>query len=408
MYIENSLPRLTQVLSKAALLLGTTAFLLLMIFGTGCSAEDSAVLDDSSATQNGAEVEFVSLSAQVLDEFDIRSALAGPGNLELTATFPGEVRVNQDQFLHIVPRVSGIVHSVNFSEGDSVKAGEVLAVLDSQELADVKSDYLAGVERADIAELSFRREERLFEQKISSEAEYLNARRDVTEAKIALTSARQKLLALGFSEEYIRDLPTQPDHALVHYEISAPMGGFILERHISGGEAVDRNAEAFAIADLSNVWVDLEIFQKDLDLIKEGQEVHVESSGGRVHDTGIIRFVRPVVGEETRTAIARIVLDNSTGKWRPGMFVTGIVTTEQELVDIYVPRSAVMTYEGNTVIFSEYEDGFTPREVVLGRENSSHVEVLSGLETGQKFVYEGAFALKAQLAKSELAEGHAH
>lgn len=362
--------------------------------------------EESGQAHEGEEL--VRFAANELEEFGVELATARAGTLSVQLTLPGEVKVNQDRFAHIVPRIPGVVHTANKSAGDVVREGEVLAVLDSRELADVKSEYLANVERLSLAEAAFSREERLFEQKISSEQEFLEARQAQAEAQIALRSARQKLLALGFSGEYIISLPSQEEHALVHYEVTAPIAGTVIEKHISQGEALSADAEAFAIADLRTVWVDLSVFQKDLDLIFEGQMVDIITTGGQLRTQGVIKYVRPIVGEETRTAMARIVLDNTNGRWKPGLFVSGTVAIGAASVPLLVPKTALINMGDAQVVFVQEPDGFEARRVTTGRENNTHIEITSGLEAGEQYVASGGFALKAELEKDELGEGHAH
>jgi len=394
----NDLPRMTSALPALV-----CAGLLLAGCGSGEAAQENP-----GQPHVQAEERIVSLTAAELDEFEIQLATAAPGTLSVAVTLPGEVRVNQDRFAHIVPRIPGFVHSANKSVGDAVRAGEVLAVLDSRDLADTKSDYLAGLERLELAEATFRREESLFQKKISSEQEYLEARQGLAEARIALRAARQKLLALGFSEAYIEALPEQPEHALVHYELTAPISGAVIERHISQGEALSADAVAFAIADLSTVWVDLNVFQKDLDLVREGQPVDLVTTGRQLRGQGTIQYVRPIVGEETRTAIARIVLGNPDGRWKPGLFVSGTITVDAVAVPLVVPRSALIMLDDRTVVFVETDEGLVPKPVTLGRETQTHTEITAGLTPGARYVAQGGFALKAELEKGERGEGHAH
>jgi len=397
--------RLKQMLFRPLL-----AFLILSIVAlTGCGGDEPPPGDThKKAGGDHDEKPAVQMPPEALAEFDIEVATAGPGALHVTLTFPGEVKVNEDHFAHIVPRVSGVVHSVYKSIGDRVRAGDVLAVLDSRELADLKAMYLANLERLAIAESNYRREETLFGKKITSEQEYLEARQALAEARIALRLVRQKLLALGFSQAYIDGLPEQPEHALVHYELTAPISGAVVEKHVSRGEALKSDADAFAIADLRTVWVDLNVFQEDLDFVREGQRVELVTTGRQLCGQGTISYVRPIVGEETRTAIARIVLPNPDGRWRPGMFVNGTITVDAVEVPMLTPKSAVIKMGGKTVIFVETPEGFVARPITLGRENGTHMEIVSGLKPGERFVARGGFALKAELEKDQLGEGHDH
>jgi len=383
------------------------AGIIFLIALSSCTNSEPSEIDKSSSEEHEGE-ELIQLSDEEIAEFGVTMAVASSGTLGVVVTLPGEVKINKDRYAHIVPRVSGVVHSVHKSAGEEVKAGEVLAVLDSRDLADIKSEYLAGIERLSLSEAVFQREKSLFEKKISSEQEFLEARQTMTENQIALRSARQKLLALGFSEKYISSLPDQPEHALVHYNVTAPISGTIVEKHISQGEAMSAEREAFSVADLRTVWVDLSVFQKDLDLINKGQEVSLATTGDRLTDKGEIQFVKAIIGEETRTAIARIELANPDGRWKPGLFVTGEVAVDRMVVPLLIPRTAVVRVGEEELVFVREEHGISPRNVILGRKNDTMVEVTSGLLAGELFVDSGGFILKAELEKEELGEGHSH
>lgn len=354
------------------------------------------------------EEEVVRLSAADLKEFGIEVATAGPGRLDEYAELPGEIVLNADRLAHVVPRVSGIVREVGKTVGDAVKAGEIMAVTESRELADAKAAFLAAVERETLARASFDREERLWRKKVTSEQEYLDARQALAEARIARNSAEQQLHALGFSDAYLKGLPEHPDATYTRFEIRAPFAGTIIEKHLTLGENVNADAAVFTIADLSSVWVDINVYQKDLAQIRKGQSVVIEIGHGIPAVRGEIAWVGPLVGEATRTAKARVVLPNPDGDLRPGLFVTARVAVGSTSAGIVVPKSALQTFEERTVVFVQDEDGFEPRPVQTGRQNATQVEILSGLEAGQVYVSQGAFTLKAQLSKGAFGDGHNH
>ncbi len=354
------------------------------------------------------EEEVVRLSREEMKEFGVEIRTAGPEKLRIYISLPGEVKTNADKLAHIVPRVSGVVRDVRKRLGDKVRRGEVMAVLESRELADAKSAYLAAIERFSVAEADFRREENLWKKRISPEKNYLRARRMLAEARIELRSAKQKLFALGLPDEYIASLSDHPETSYTRYEITAPFDGTVIEKHIALGEAVEADSTVFVVADLSTVWVDLSVYQKDLPLVRVGQEVVLSAGYGIEDATGRISYVGPVVGEETRTAIARVVLPNRDGRWRPGLFVTGRIAVDEITVPVAVPRSAVQEVEGRPSVFVETDEGFVPRVVNTGRKDTSKVEISSGLEPGERYVAKGAFILKAQLSKGAFGEGHSH
>ncbi len=352
--------------------------------------------------------EVVSLSAAELKEFGIELATAAGGSLDQYTELPGEIVLNADRLAHVVPRVPGIVREVRKSLGDAVKTGEVMAVIESRELAEAKAAFLAASERWELAQAKFEREERLWQKKVTSEQEYLDARQASAEARIGMNSAEQQLHALGFSDAYLRELPRHPDATYTRYDIRAPFGGTIIEKHLTLGESVNEDTQIFTIADLSSVWVDINVYQKDLARIRKGQTVVIQIGHSIPEATGEIAWVGPMVGEATRTAKARVVLANPDGTLRPGLFVTAQVAVANTGAGLVIPKSALQTFEERTVIFVRTAKGFEPQPVKTGRQNATHVEIISGLKAGQSYVSKGAFTLKAQLSKGAFGDGHNH
>ncbi|VAV84977.1 Cobalt/zinc/cadmium efflux RND transporter, membrane fusion protein, CzcB family [hydrothermal vent metagenome] len=363
---------------------------------------------DGKHVEQQGEEDIVRISKEEMKEFGIELATAGQGKLQVYVNLPGEVVPNADRLAHIVPRMSGIVREVRKTLGQKVRAGEVMAVIESRELADIKSAYLAAKERIFLAEATYKREEKLWKKKISPEREYLEARQALAESKIELRSAEQKLHTLGFTDKYMEQLPAHSDIAFTRYEITAPFDGTVIEKHVAQGEAVEDNYKIFVVADLRSVWIDLDIYQKDISLVRKGQSVIISAGHGLPDVRSRISYVGPLVGEETRTALARVVLPNKGGRWRPGLFVTAKVATSEAEVPVVVPKAAIQMVEGKDSVFVWTKEGFKPHVVKTGREDATQFEITSGLKPGDRYVMKGAFTLKAQLSKEAFGEGHAH
>jgi cobalt-zinc-cadmium efflux system membrane fusion protein len=193
--------------------------------------------------------------------------------------------------------------------------------------------------------------------------------------------------------------------SLAPYTLKTAIDGVVLEKHLTRGEAVDREKQAFVVADLGTVWVDLAVYQKDLGRLSIGQRVRIHAVGEGPDAEGVISYLTPSVDRVTRTATARVVLDNALRKFLPGMFVTAH-TLDATLAAIAVPRDAIQTFEGRPSVFVETPVGLAPRTVTLGREGESRVEVLAGLATGERIAVANTFLLKAELAKSEAEHEH--
>jgi cobalt-zinc-cadmium efflux system membrane fusion protein len=358
------------------------------------------------------EEHIVRLSAEQLAQSGIRVETAGPGQLAMSLNLPGQVTINTDRLVRVVPRVAGVVREVKKTLGDRVKAGEVLAVIDSRELAEARAAYLAARERAALALTTFKRKEALWKEQIAAKQSYQEAQQALAVAQVEEHTAEQKLLAMGVSLEELQQLTRHslaslhPHEALGRYDIAAPFAGTILERHVTLGEAVEPNAPIFLLGDLNTVWVDLNVYPKDLPLVRVGQTATISAGEGSPEIQGKIIHVQPLVSEETRRTFARATVDNRDGRWQPGLFVTGRLQTGTIEVPVRVARSALQSIQNKTVVFVQEEEGFEPRPVTLGRGDDTQVEIVAGLKPGERYVETGSFILKAELEKGEAEHEH--
>jgi membrane fusion protein, heavy metal efflux system len=370
---------------------------------TGNSGENFVTVRDKREVDADEGKKIVRLDEAVMKEFGVETGIAGPGTLQVHDTLSGEIAFNSDKLAHIVPRVPGVVREVRKNLGDKVKMGEVLAVIESRDLADAKATYLAAAERLILTQTNFTREESLWQKKITAEKEYLASKQELAEARIALRSAEQKLHALGFTEQYLKGLSSYPEDTFTHYEITAPLDGTVVEKHIVLGEVLKEDSDPFIIADLTSVWVDLKVHQQDLSHIQPGQTVVIKG-GPDLQTEGAIAFVSNIVAETSRMAIARLAIPNPDGRWRPGLFVTGRVKIEEVAANLVVPRDALIRMDGQTCVFVQTGKGFEPRVVSVGRTNDRQVEITAGLDAGQIYVTQGAYTLKSELNKPSVEE----
>ena len=352
-------------------------------------------------------------SAAQLQEFSIKLAQTKPGVISKTSELTGEVIVAPERLYHVVPRVSGVVRQVYKHLGDYVKAGDLLAVLSSRDLADAKAGFAATDSLLQLANTNLQREKKLYKQQVTAKRNYHQARQAYAEMSIKRKAAKQRLLALDLTEQSINSILKQSDKDLTLYELHAPADGIIIEKHVVHGEVLETNIRSFTIADLSKVWINLTVYQKDLPFIHQGQQVQISTRFGLTNNEitalGKISWISPTLDEKTRSATARVVIDNTDGYWRPGLFVSAQVSIEKSKADMVVPLSALQTVEGQTMVFVQHEDGgFEPQAVQTGRRDFQQVEILQGLKLGQTYVSENAFSLKAQLQKGEFGEGHSH
>jgi cobalt-zinc-cadmium efflux system membrane fusion protein len=348
----------------------------------------------------------VHLSPQAADFAGIAIDTIKPRKIQEIVSLPGVIRMNEDSVVHVVPRISGVVRSVHKNYGENVAEGEVLAIIDSRELADAKSEYLAARERGKLMKSRFVREEDLYQRKISSEDDYLSAKEKHAESKIRERTARQKLIALGLSTDLIDKVVSEPDASLTEYVIRAPLTGSVIEKHITGGEGVAADSDVFLLADLSTVWVEVSIYPQDLKKMKPGLPVTVRSDDLDDVAHGVIAHLDPVVGQNTRTARAIVELSNPEAQWKPGLYVTAEILTKEFDVPMAIPVTALQQFRDWQVVFAKFGDRYEVRMMQLGQSDGVWVEVLSGIEPGQEFVSENSYALKADLEKAGATHDH--
>ncbi|MBP0595565.1 efflux RND transporter periplasmic adaptor subunit [Paraburkholderia sp. LEh10] len=337
----------------------------------------------------------IALSPQQIRTAGIEVAKAGPAEITATLQVPGEIRFNEDVTAHVVPRVGGIVERVAVSVGEKVAKGQLLAVIASTDLADRRSELLTAERRLSAARTAYAREKTLWQERISAEQDYLQAQVQLREAEIAAQNARQKLLALDAAANA---------GPLNRYELRAPFAATIVEKHATAGEAVAADASMFTLSDLSTVWAEMAVSAQHLNAVRVGREATVKATAFDSSSSGRIAYVGALLGEQTRSAPARVVLPNPDGVWRPGMFVNVSVDAGRQSVPVAVSQDALEEIDGTPAVFVQSPKGFVAQSVKTGRRDPRVVEIVSGLQAGQQYVAASSFVLKAELGKASAEE----
>lgn len=401
-------PRKLALLAAAIAALGLTG--LAWTGNLGQASKDQAPHDDhgedshghaaAQAVEGHAEKEHgeeegqLHLSIAQIESAGIQLAAAGPRELGTAISFPGEIRFDEDRTAHVVPRVPGVVEAVHAELGQAVKRGQVLAVIASQQISDLRSEQQAAQRRLELARLTFQREQQLWQERISAEQDYLQARQALQEAEIALANARQKVAAVG------------PAGAGNRYELRAPFDAVVVEKHLTVGEVVDETSNAFTLSDLSRVWATFAVAPRDLGKVVTGREVTVSAPDLGAQVLGKVNYVGSLLGEQNRAATVRATLANPNGAWRPGLFVNVAVSVDRFDAAVAVPKSALQTWEAQTVVFARTEEGFEARPVKTGRRDAGQVEITSGLAAGTQVAAAGSFVLKSELGKGSAEHSH--
>lgn len=344
--------------------------------------------------------DFVAVTLEQCAEHGITTRKASSGTLQQVVRAPAKILIAPDQIAHVLPKVSGIVQSAYKHLGEHVAQGELLATLESKEMAEAKSAYLTALRKEQLAIQSFDREQSLFDKQITSAQDYQTVFNAKEEASIEKELTRQKLYALGLSMGEVNHLPHDSPDQLLLYELRSPIAGQVIDRHLLPGELVSTDHQAFIIANLNTVWAEISVFPKDRQYVKTAQSVAVTSHEG-LSAMGIVTYLSPVINEETHTSTAIAEVNNSSGDWFPGSFAQAELVTEEIPVDNFVPRTAVQEVEGENVVFVVEKNGFAVRPITVGRSDEQCYEVLDGVNPDDVYAADNTFLLKAELQKDE-------
>lgn len=198
----------------------------------------------------------------------------------------------------------------------------------------------------------------------------------------------------------------ESNESLTQYDVVAPIGGTVIERKSTLGEYADKDRRLMVIADLSTLWVDFRVYQQDFTKLRLGQRVAITQSSNGEPKESEISYISPIGQTDTQSMLARAVIDNTDGAFRPGLYVTGRVQVSEQRVPVAIKQGAIQYINSKPVVFVEGKEGFEGREVELGFKDEENVEILFGVVAGEKVVTGNSFVLRAELGKGEATHEH--
>lgn len=198
----------------------------------------------------------------------------------------------------------------------------------------------------------------------------------------------------------------ESNESLQNYEVKSEIDGMVIKRNINLGMSLSGQENIFVVSDLASVWADFNIYRHDLPQVKIGNAVLVKSLDGSVEEASVISYISPIGHESTQSVVARAVLSNSDERWKPGLFVSGVITVDNVTAAVAIKDSSLQTFRDWDVVFLSAGNVFEVVPVQLGRRSGEWVEVLSGLAPGEKYASENSFILKADLEKSGAKHEH--
>jgi cobalt-zinc-cadmium efflux system membrane fusion protein len=380
--------------ARRAIALGTVSIAVLLVvvfFVSRRGSSPSPTVDRPMRDVPTLEGRTITFSAAFAQRAGIQHAIVEQRPLVPRLEVVGTVAFDPGHVTAVGSRNRGFVRRVMKVEGDHVEKGDVLAEIESAELGQAQADVAVMAAHRHAAQLNAQRESDLLQRSLTTARESEVADATLQEHRAQLAAARQRVAALGGDGA---------SGSLGLFLLRAPMRGSVVERTIAAGQSVEASANAFKVADLDRVWVELAVFERNIGLIRDHDLVDISPlSDPRDAIQGRVAHVGEVIDLDTRSAPVRVMVDNSARKLRVGQSViAGIHATGPAREALCVPVVAITYLDGQPTVFvSESDTRVVPTAIRPGVSDGTYQEVLEGLKHGQRVVTDGVFALKSEL-----------
>jgi cobalt-zinc-cadmium efflux system membrane fusion protein len=356
-----------------------------------CDVERSTIQFTSPLTAQNAGLEY-------------QSVLEKPFSKSISC--PISIQYNGNQFVQITARTTGFMVEVKKEIGETVKAGEVLAYIKSNELIIAKAEFLQAYGLVKLNQNNYDREKKLVENMASTEFNLSNAKSKLIESEITYGLSEQKLVNFELNKEQIQKLK-DGGNTLDLFPIITPIAGTILERQKNNGESLDLGIKLFSVSDISNMWAILDIYDRNAFEVKIGQKVIITIDGLQGdHWDGVIAWISTQIDPTLRTLKARVEISNKSSILKAGMLGNAKIKIADEMLGLIVPKVSVQWDGCCYVVFVKVNDYvLEPRKVKIINEAQESYIVTGNLKVGEQLVTTGSFLMKTEIAKGSIGAG---
>jgi cobalt-zinc-cadmium efflux system membrane fusion protein len=321
----------------------------------------------------------------------------------------GQISFDRNKLALITPLGNGVLREILVDVGDTVEAGQLLAVVTSPAVAEAKSKYLTAIADMELNREVYAREKELLEMEISARQDYVVAKAALASSQSKIEHAQQTLINLGLSEEEIEEVARSRSRNS-NLPVRAPFPGTIVERDAVMGTSVEAGTVLFKVADLSTMWMELSVPETQLSGMTQGDPIQArfDALPGLAFD-GTLSWIAYSVDERTRMVKVRAELDNAQRLLKHGMFGRARLGGVTQTSGLTIPESALQLVDGKAIVFAKLEeDLFEVRAVQLGTVRDGRVPVLAGLSMEDNIVVSESYIMKSEFLKARLGAGCAH
>lgn len=381
---------------QARVLIPIALSLLLALGLTACKGKEEAKPQATEAV----DPNVVEITPQLQEQ--VKTMTVGQSEIREILRVPGSIQVDEQRVARLGASVTGRIHDIDAVLGQEVKRGQVLATLNSTELAINQLSYIKSLQQISLHTKAVERARLLLESDVISAAELQRREAELAAAQAELFAARDQLMVLGMSESAIKQL-SRSGQMRSYSSVTARVSGTVISRKVNLGQVVQPAEELFIVADLSRVWAVAEVPEQQIELIQEGEEVNIEIPAlGDKEITGKLIYVGDVVNPQTRTVTVRTEVDNPDGSIKPDMLVSMLVQSKP-VNRVAIPVKGIVRENDKDHVFVQIAPNkYRLREVVLGTQYRDIVAVTSGVVEGEVVVSDGAFHLNNERKRKEL------
>jgi cobalt-zinc-cadmium efflux system membrane fusion protein len=382
----------------------------LAIAGLQCDRNETPVSDHEEPVISEAPPadDVVHLSDASVELVGIQTEKAKSEQCVCVLKAMGKVLAPQPQTAIVSHAFPGRVARVHVKIGDWVDQGQPVIDLDSQDVGEAKSGFYKATANCELAKLNYEREERLSASGIGVKKNLLAAEAEYKVAQAEVEAAHKRLHILGFTEDQVKGI-AETHQINPTITLDAPIAGKVVDIEAVRGAMVDQSTEILTIIDPTLLWVDAEIYEKDLAKVKIGQrvEIVVPAYPGEIF-AGKLSYIGDLVNEETRTITVRAEVGNDDQRLKPGMFADVKILLNGGEQMLVVPLAAVLEEGSEKIVFVRENDRFARRQIQTGIVDGDYQQVVSGLEPGEEVVIEGNHELKSKLQEDILRAAEVH
>jgi membrane fusion protein, heavy metal efflux system len=377
-----------------------TVTLLINVAFWGCGNRDNEKPEDKHDEQS----RVVRLSKESINQINLETETVSMKPFTGYLSIPAKVITDQDNEAQIGSLVQGRVHRVFVKAGDYVKAGQILMTIEGIDVGQIKSGFLKAKASFNYAKANYERQKKLFDEKVGSQKSLLECQAEYEKALAEFQAEDKRIHSVGFRDEDISGMIINDEHTSGTLPIKSSISGVVVERNVVIGQLVDAAATAFKIINTNSVWVDGQIYEKDLAKINQKTNAEFTSATYRNEKfTGRIIYIGQIVDEHSRTITVRGEFANSNNKLKPQMYGELKIPVSANVKAIMIPAESVVKEMGREYVFIQLSDStFEQRNVISGITADERIEIKEGLKEGERVVSKGVFYLKSELKKEEL------